>query len=160
SIKVNGERTLPGMAFRAIDVPAAEDPYGVSKAEAEEELFVLGRKTGMEVVVVRPPLVYGRGVGGNFARLLHWVQRGVPLPLGAVNNRRSLVGLDNLVDLLVTCLDHPRAAGEVFLVSDGEDLSTSTLLRRVAGAMGRRAWLLAVPPSLLYAGAKVLGREE
>ena len=160
SIKVNGERTLPGMAFRAIDVPAPEDPYGVSKAEAEEGLLALGRATGMEIVIVRPPLIYGPGVGGNFVRLLRWVQRGVPLPLGAVNNRRSLVGLDNLVDLLVTCLDHPKAAGKVFLVSDGEDLSTTMLLCRVAGAMGRRAWLLAVPPSFLRAGAKVLGREE
>ncbi len=160
SIKVNGEHTAPGVAFTPADAPAPEDPYGVSKAEAEAALFALGRETGMEMVVVRPPLVYGPGVSGNFARLLHWVQRGVPLPLGAVDNRRSLVGLDNLVDLLVTCLTHPAAAGQVFLVSDGEDLSTTDLLRRVAAAMGRRSRLLPLPPALLRVGARAVGRGE
>lgn len=160
SIKVNGERTRPGELFKATDVPAPEDPYGISKAEAETGLFAIGRDTGMDIVVVRPPLVYGPSVKGNFAHLLRWVQRGIPLPLGAVNNGRSLVGLGNLVDLLVKCLDHPKAAGKVFLVSDGEDLSTTVLLRRVATAMGRRALLIPLPPAILRAGAKLFGRHE
>ncbi|WP_081622330.1 NAD-dependent epimerase/dehydratase family protein [Thioalkalivibrio sp. ALRh] len=160
SIKVNGERTSAGSAFSAADAPAPVDPYGVSKAEAEAGLFALGRETGMDIVVVRPPLVYGPGVGGNFARMMQWVARGVPLPLGAVDNRRSLVGLDNLVDLLVTCLDHPAAANRVFLAGDGEDLSTTDLLRRVAAAMDRRARLVPVPPGLLRAGARAVGRGE
>lgn len=160
SIKVNGERTRPGSVFRATDLPAPEDSYGISKAEAETGLFAMGRDTGMEIVVVPPPLVYGPGVKGNFAQLLCWVRRGVPLPLGAVNNRRSLVGLDNLIDLLVKCLDHPQAAGKVFLVSDGEDLSTTALLRRVAEAMGQRSLLLPVPPMMLRLGARVLRRPD
>ncbi|WP_083925125.1 SDR family oxidoreductase [Thioalkalivibrio sp. ALJ15] len=160
SIKVNGEQTASGSVFSASDAPAPVDPYGVSKAEAEAGLFALGRETGMEIVVVRPPLVYGPGVGGNFARMLQWIARGVPLPLGAVDNRRSLVGLDNLVDLLVTCLEHPAAANRVFLAGDGEDLSTTDLLRRVAAAMGRRARLVPVPPVLLRAGARAVGRGE
>ncbi|WP_081622846.1 MULTISPECIES: NAD-dependent epimerase/dehydratase family protein [unclassified Thioalkalivibrio] len=161
SVKVNGEQTAPGSAFSAADAPAPEDPYGVSKAEAEAALFALGRETGMEIVAVRPPLVYGPGAGGNFARMARWVGKGVPLPLGAVTrNRRSLVGLDNLVDLLVTCLEHPAAANRVFLAGDGEDLSTTDLLRRVAAAMDRRARLLPVPPVLLRAGARAVGRGE
>jgi nucleoside-diphosphate-sugar epimerase len=158
SIKVNGERTRPGDVFRETDRPAPEDPYGISKAEAEAGLFAIGRDTGMEIVVVRPPLVYGPGVKGNFAQLLCWVRRGVPLPLGAVNNRRSLVGLDNLIDLLVKCLDHPRAAGKVFLVSDGEDLSTTGLLKKVAAALGQSALLMPVPPAMLRAVARLLRR--
>ncbi|WP_081601231.1 MULTISPECIES: NAD-dependent epimerase/dehydratase family protein [unclassified Thioalkalivibrio] len=160
SIKVNGEQTAPGSVFSVADAPAPVDPYGVSKAEAEAALFALGRETGMEIVAVRPPLVYGPGVGGNFARMMQWVARGVPLPLGAVDNRRSMVGLDNLVDLLVTCLEHPAAANRVFLAGDGEDLSTTDLLRRVAAAMDRRARLLLVPPVLLRAGARAVGRGE
>lgn len=160
SVKVNRERTRPGMPFRVSDVPAPEDAYGASKAEAEERLFALGHETGMEIVVVRPPLVYGPGVGGNFARLLRWVAKGVPLPLGAVDNRRSLVALDNLVDLLVTCLDHPAAANQVFLAGDGEDLSTTELLRRVAVAMGKSPRLLPVPPGLLRTAATAFGRGE
>lgn len=160
SIKVNGESSRPGEAFLATDAPAPEDPYGISKAEAEAALFALEREAGMEVVVVRPPLVYGPGVGGNFKRLLRWTQSGLPLPLGAVDNRRSLVGLDNLVDLLVTCLGHPEAAGSVFLVSDGEDLSTSELLRRIGAAMGRPARLWSIPPLLLQIFASALGRAE
>jgi nucleoside-diphosphate-sugar epimerase len=159
SIKVNGERTPPGRAFRADDAPAPADAYGVSKWEAEQGLFALSRETGMEVVVIRPPLVYGPGAKGNFAALVRWVARGVPLPLGAVrHNRRSLVGLDNLVDLIVTCLDHPGAANEVFLAADGEDLSTADLLRRVGRAMGHPARLLPVPVWVLQAAAASLGK--
>ncbi|SEO80355.1 Nucleoside-diphosphate-sugar epimerase [Aquisalimonas asiatica] len=160
SIKVNGEQTSPGSSFSAADAPAPVDPYGVSKAEAEAALFALGRQTGMEIVVVRPPLVYGPGAGGNFARMVRWVGKGVPLPLGAVNNRRSLVGLNNLVDLLVTCLDHPAAVNQVFLAGDGEDFSTAGLVRRVAAAMGRNPRLLPVPPAILRIVARSLGRGD
>ncbi|WP_019583479.1 NAD-dependent epimerase/dehydratase family protein [Thioalkalivibrio sp. ALE16] len=152
----SGERPL-----RFDDPPAPEDDYAVSKWEAEQGLEDLSRETGMEVVIVRPPLVYGPNAPGNFGKLMEWVARGVPLPLGAVTgNRRSLVGLDNLVDLLVTCLEHPAAANRVFLAGDGEDLSTTDLLRRVAAAMGRRARLVPVPPGLLRAGARAVRRGE
>lgn len=160
SIKVNGERTVPGAPFTAQDDPAPEDAYGISKAEAEAGLFALGRETGMEIVAVRPPLVHGPGVQGNFARMLQWVARGVPLPLGAVDNRRSLVGLDNLVDLLVRCVEHPAAAGQAFLAGDGEDVSTTELLRRVARTMDRRARLVPVPPGVLRTGARLVGKGE
>ncbi|WP_018875687.1 NAD-dependent epimerase/dehydratase family protein [Thioalkalivibrio sp. ALE31] len=147
--------------FRFDDPPAPEDDYAVSKWEAEQGFVELSRETGMEVVVVRPPLVYGPNAPGNFGKLMEWVARGVPLPLGAVTrNRRSLVGLDNLVDLLVTCLEHPAAANRVFLAGDGEDLSTTDLLRRVAAAMDRRARLVPVPAGLLRAGARAVGRGE
>ncbi|WP_019592794.1 MULTISPECIES: SDR family oxidoreductase [unclassified Thioalkalivibrio] len=159
SIGVNGNETA--RPFTESDAPSPQGPYAVSKREAEDGLRVLASETGMEVVVVRPPLVYGPGAPGNFGKLMEWVARGVPLPLGAVTrNRRSLVGLDNLVDLLVTCLEHPAAANRVFLAGDGEDLSTTDLLRRVAVAMGRRARLVPVPPVVLRAGARAVGRGE
>lgn len=161
SIKVNGERTEPGQAYRYDDRPAPQDPYGVSKREAEDGLRVIAAATGLEVVVVRPPLVYGPGVKANFAALMRAVQRGLPLPLGSItDNRRSFVALDNLVDLLVTCIDHPAAANETFLVSDGEDLSTTELLRRLGRAMNRAPQLIPVPTALLYAGAALLGRRD
>ncbi|WP_267285490.1 UDP-glucose 4-epimerase family protein [Zeimonas arvi] len=158
SIKVNGEGTREGVPFGADDPPAPVDPYGVSKREAEDALFDIGRSTGMEVVVVRPPLVYGPGVKANFEAMMRWLMRGVPLPLGAIRNRRTLVGLDNLVDLIATCLEHPAAAGEIFLAGDGEDLSTTDLLRRLAAALGARARLIPVPATLLEAAAALLGK--
>ena len=158
TIKVNGDVTMPGRPFRADDVPVPLDPYAVSKLEAEQSLRELEAQTGMEVVIVRPPLVYGPGVGANFASMMRWVARGVPLPLGAINNSRSLVALGNLVDLLVTCLKHPAAAGQTFLVSDGEDVSTSELLSRTAQAMDRKVMLLPIPTFLLEAGAALLGK--
>ncbi|WP_040394211.1 UDP-glucose 4-epimerase family protein [Aromatoleum toluclasticum] len=159
SIKVNGEETAPGRPFTADDEPAPLDPYGMSKAEAESGLRVLATETGMEVVIIRPPLVYGPGVKANFLSMMRWLRRGVPLPLGAVeHNRRSMVALDNLVDLIVTCLDHPAAANRTFLVSDGIDLATSELLRRLAAAMGVPARLLPVPVWALHVGAKLAGR--
>ncbi|WP_153115847.1 UDP-glucose 4-epimerase family protein [Rhodocyclus tenuis] len=160
SVKVNGEHTLPGCAFSAADAPVAIDPYGISKQEAERGLRALAAESGMEVVIIRPPLVYGPGVKANFLSMMHWLKRGVPLPLGAIDNRRSLVGIDNLVDLIVTCIDHPAAANQTFMVSDGEDLSTSDLLRRLSAALGRPARLLPVPPWLLRAGAALLGKPE
>lgn len=161
SIKVNGEQTESGRLFHANDLPAPEDAYGLSKWEAEQGLLELARETGMEVVIIRPPLVYGPGVKGNFATLLRWMAKGVPLPLGAVRqNRRSLVGLDNLVDLIVTCLDHPAAANQVFLASDGEDLSTTELLERIGRAMGKPTRLLPVPVWTLQAGATLLGKRD
>ena len=158
SIKVNGEATLLGRPFTADAVPAPLDSYGISKLEAEQGLRELEAKTDMEIVIVRPTLVYGPGVKANFASMMRWVARGVPLPLGAIHNARSMVTLDNLVDLLVICLKHPAAAGQTFLVSDGEDVSTSELLRRTAQAMGRKAFLLPIPSFMLETGAALLGK--
>lgn len=159
SIKVNGESTLLGKPFLAGDVPAPEDPYGVSKLEAEQGLMRLADEAGMELVIIRPPLVYGPGVKANFLSMMRWLHKGVPLPFGAIHNRRSLVALDNLVDLIVTCIEHHAAANQAFLVSDGEDLSTSELLRRMGAVLGRPARLLPVPSWLLQAGAAALGKQ-
>jgi nucleoside-diphosphate-sugar epimerase len=160
SVKVNGEATQLGSAFAADDAPAPLDAYGVSKMEAEQGLRDLAARTGMEVVIIRPPLVYGPGVKANFAAMMRWLQRGVPLPLGAVHNQRSLVALDNLVDLIVTCLMHPAAANQTFLVSDGEDVSTTELLRRMGRAMGHPARLVPVPAGLLKLAATMLGKRD
>lgn len=161
SIKVNGESTAADHPFTATDTPAPHDPYGISKMEAEQGLRQVATDTGMEVVIVRPPLVYGPGVKANFASLMRAVQQGIPLPLASVTlNRRSFVALDNLVDLLITCIDHPAAANQTFLVSDGEDLSTADLLRRLGQAMDKPARLFPVPPSLLQLGASMLGKGE
>lgn len=160
SIKVNGESTPPGRPFTADDEPAPVDLYALSKYEAEEELKSLGSRTGMEVVIIRPPLVYGPGVKANFLSMMRWVHRGVPLPLGAIDNRRSLVAIDNLVDLLITCLDHPAAARNTFLVSDGKDVSISQLLRMLAEAFGKSARFLPLPLWLLSLVATSLGKRE
>ncbi len=165
SIKVNGESTdaLP-RPFGApddegvVDVPAPEDPYGVSKWEAEQALWAVSAQTGLEVVVVRPPLVYGPGVKGNLLRLLRWVASGVPLPMGAVHNQRSLLGLSNLVDLLLRCSEHPAAAGQTFLASDGQDLSTRQLIGLMAEGVNRPARLLPVPVALLQVGGSLIGK--
>lgn len=161
SVKVNGESTMQGAAFAADDVPAPQDAYGISKWEAEQGLRQIATETGMAVVIIRPPLVYGPGVKANFAAMMRCLTRGVPLPLGAVtHNRRSLGALDNLVDLIVTCLTHPAAANQTFLVSDGEDLSTADLLRRLGLAMKRPARLFPVPMGLLKLGTSLVGRPE
>jgi nucleoside-diphosphate-sugar epimerase len=144
--------------FQANDIPNPQDPYAVSKYEAEQGLLEIAGKSDMEVVIIRPPLVYGPGVKANFLTMMRWLQKGIPLPLGAIHNQRSLVALDNLVDLMITCLDHPAAANQVFLAGDGEDLSTSELLRRLGLAMGKPARLLPVPVPLLQTGASLLGR--
>lgn len=158
SIKVNGEGTPIDRPYTSADAPEPADPYGVSKLEAEEGLREIARRMGLEVVVIRPVLVYGPGVGANFRSMLAWLRRGVPLPFGAVRNRRSLVALDNLVDLVVRCLTHPAAANETFLVSDGDDLSTPELLRRAAASMGTSARLMPVPSWLLTKLARLAGR--
>lgn len=158
SIKVNGESTAPGKPYSAESQPAPVDPYGISKLEAELALRALAAETGLEVVIIRPPLVYGPGVKANFRSMMRWLSKGIPLPLGAIHNRRSLVALDNLVDLITTCVEHPAAANQIFLVSDGEDLSTSQLLRRMGGALGRPVRLLPVPAWLLETGATLLGK--
>lgn len=159
SVKVHGESSLPGSPFRAGDAYAPADAYAISKMEAEQALRALAAESGMELVIIRPPLVYGPGVGANFKAMMDWLGRGVPLPLASIHNRRSLVALDNLVDLVLLCIEHPAAVGKALLVSDGEDLSTPELLRRLGLAMGRPARLLPVPPRWLEAGASLLGRE-
>lgn len=160
SVKVNGEATHHGQAFSATDVPAPEDPYGLSKLEAEQGLRQIAVQSGLELVIIRPPLIYGPGVKANFERMMRWVARGLPLPFGAVTeNRRSLVALDNLVDLVCVCLTHPAALGQTFMVSDGNDLSTAGMLQHLGAAMGRRANLFPFPPFLLELGAAMVGRQ-
>lgn len=159
SIKVNGERTGPGRPFRPEDVPAPEDPYGQSKWEAEQALHALAAEGDMEVVVIRPPLVYGSGARGNFGAMLGWLRHGRPLPLGrATANRRSLLGIDNLTDFVALSLTHPAAANRTFLVSDGEDVSTRGLIECLAAGLGVRARLLPFPLALLRVGLGLLGK--
>jgi UDP-glucose 4-epimerase len=161
SIKVNGEATVPGLPYRATDRPAPTDPYGISKLEAEEALQAFATTGAIELVIIRPPLVYGPGVKANFLSMARWIARGVPLPFGGVNaNRRSFVALENLVDLILTCLQHPSAVDQVFLVSDGEDLSTAELLRRTAIALDVPSRLIPVPAALLALGARAIARQE
>ena len=156
SIKVNGEgREAP---YRETDVPAPEDAYAISKWEAEQGLQRIAADTGMEVVILRPPLVYGPGVKANFLRLLRTVKRGWPLPLGAIRNQRSLLFLGNFVDAIRLCVEHPAAAGQTFLLDDGQAVSTPELIRAVACAMGRPSRLLAVPVWLLRFAGTLLGK--
>jgi nucleoside-diphosphate-sugar epimerase len=160
SVKVNGECTSLGQAYTEADVPNPQDPYGQSKHEAEQGLRLLSAETGMGVVIIRPPLVYGPSVKANFAALMRAVQRGWPLPLGMVHNQRSLVALDNLVDFIVTCITHPKAVNQTFLVSDGQDLSTTELVSGMAQAAGVPARLLPLPVWALQAGASLLGKRD
>ena len=160
SVKVNGESTQPERAFTAADAPNPQDAYGQSKHEAEQGLRQLSVGTGMEVVIIPPPLVYCPFVNANFAALMRALQRGWPLPLGAVHNQRSLVALDNLVDFIVYCITHPQAANQIFLVSDGQDLSTTELVPGMAQAAGVPARLLPVPVWALQAGATLLGKGD
>jgi len=160
SIKASGEETVLGVPYVADAQASPIDPYGVSKLEAEQGLLALAAEMGMEVVIIRPVLVYGPGVKANFLNMMLWLHRGLPLPFGAIHNKRSLVALDNLVDLLVTCIDHPAAANQIFLVSDGEDLSTTELLRRMGAALGKPARLVPVPSWLFEHGAAIFGRQD
>lgn len=158
SVKVNGEQTQPGRPFTEEDTVNPEDAYGQSKLEAEQGLFLIAKHTGMEVVIIRPPLVYGEGVKANFASMMRAVKRGVPLPLGAIQNQRSFVYVRNLVSFIRVCMDHPKASNQVFLVSDGCDLSTTELLRRCAQALGVRSRLLPVPQGWLTFCAVLVGK--
>lgn len=159
SIKVNGDISPPG-GFRPEDPPECKDPYGHSKWQAEQALLKIGQQTGMEISIVRPPLVYGPGVKGNFANLLWLISRNIPLPFGLVRNRRSLVGIQNLVDFLIRAASQPSAAGRCLFVKDGEDLSTPELVSRLGHALNKRPILLPVPVGCLRAGAKVVGASD
>lgn len=159
SIGVNGAETFQH-AFTPQDQVSPNSPYAISKCEAELALQALMTESHMEVVIVRPPLVYGPGAPGNFGSLMRWLRRGVPLPLGAIYNKRSLVALDNLIDLLLICLTHTAAAGQIFLVSDGEDVSTTELLRRMCKAMSRSVRLIPIPTSFLKLAAAAVGKED
>lgn len=160
SIKVNGEETQLGQPFQADIAPAPSDAYGISKYEAECGLFKLAKQTGLEVVVIRPVLVYGPDVKANFRSMLKWVNRGVPLPLGAIVNKRSLVSLDNLVDFVIVCIHHLKAANQVFLVSDGEDLSTSEILEKITIALGKKNKLIPVPVLWIKLVCFLLGKKN
>ena len=159
SVKVNGESTTPGQAFKADDTPSPQDAYGRSKYEAEQGLLRLAACCDMEVVIIRPPLIFGPGVKANFLSMMRWVRRGVPLPFGAIHNQRSMVYLDNLVDLVLRCISHPAAANQIFLVSDPEPISTTLLLTMIANVMGLQPRLIPVPILLLQFAAGAIGMQ-
>lgn len=158
SLKVNGEQTEPGMPFTEEDVSFSDDPYASSKYEAEVGLRKLAADTGMEVVIIRPPLVYGPGVKGNFLSLMRLVSMGLPLPFGKFDNRRSMISLVNMVHFIITCLHHPEAGNQTFLISDGEDLSVTQLLKKIASAMGRPSRLIPIPSFLLKMALSIVGK--
>lgn len=158
SVKAVGEHSPPGGTIDEETVPQPVDPYGMSKFEAEQALHCVAAETGLEVVVVRPPLVYGPGVGANFRALVRAVAAGWPLPLGCVHNRRSLVAVGNLADALRCCVEHPAAAGRTYFVTDGDDAGTAELCRRIGRALGRPARLLPVPVALLRLAGYLTGR--
>jgi nucleoside-diphosphate-sugar epimerase len=160
SIKVNGEHTDLGKPFTEADPANPEDAYGLSKYEAEQGLLLIAQQTGMEIVIIRPPLIYGPGVKANFASMLLFVKRGIPLPFGIINNKRSFVYLGNLISLIIRCIDHPEAANQVFLVSDGHDLSMTQLLTKCAKALGVKARLLPIPQKLIEFSAALLGKQD
>lgn len=161
SIKVNGESTTNNRLFNAMDSPNPEDPYGLSKAEAEKMLFALAKETGLEVVIIRPPLVYGEGVKANFASLMRLVGKGLPLPFGAINrNRRSLVSVYNLVDLIKVCMEHPRAADQIFLVSDDRDISTAAMIAMMAKVQDKPNLSIPIPCWCFKMVGKLLSKED
>jgi len=160
SIKVNGEGTQLNEQYHYNDQALPEDAYGQSKSEAEIGLRKIAQETGMEVVIIRPPLVYGPGVKANFAAMMNVAAKNLPLPLGAIHNKRNLVALENLVDLIVTCIDHPKAANETFLVSDDQDVSTTELLNKMTVAAGKKPWLIPVPMKLIQLAATILGKKS
>lgn len=158
SVKVNGEETHGQHNYTEQDTPVPQDPYGISKWEAEQALQHIAQDTGLEVVIVRPPLVYGPGVKGNFLSLLNAVNKEIPMPLAGMHNARSLVYISNLVSALMTCAAHPKAAGQTYLVRDCEDVSTTLLVKKIALALGCKNRSFYFPPSLLRTAAAVLGR--
>ncbi|PDT38689.1 NAD-dependent dehydratase [Rhizobium sp. M10] len=157
TIKVNGEEN--DRPFRHDDTPQPIDPYGISKLESEIGLREIAARTGMEIVIIRPPLVYGPGARGNFALLVGLVRKRIPLPFASLKNRRTLVAVQNLVDLIITCAAHPAAGGEIFLAGDGEDLSTPELIRGIAAGLGVKPMLVPFPSALLHMAAKAVGKE-
>lgn len=158
SVKVNGESTQPGQPFQPTISTLPDDPYGLSKYEAEQGLLQLAQETGLEVVIIRPPLVYGPGVKANFRAMMRWVNQGIPLPLAAINNQRSLVFVDNLADLILLSLRHPQAAGRVWMVSDNHDVSTAELLTDIAAALGVKCRSWSLPPAILKTVARLSGK--
>ena len=158
SIKVLGEQSAPGKAFKSGDSFNPQDPYSISKMEAEVGLKLIGEAHGMEVVIIRPPLVYGQGVKGNFASLLRLARSPIPMPFGSIQNKRSLVSVENLVDLIVICLNHANAKNQTFLVSDDDDMSTPTLFSRLAGAGGYKAYIFSFPLILLSISLRGFGK--
>jgi nucleoside-diphosphate-sugar epimerase len=160
SIKVNGEQSHPDQPFRFDDPRKPRDPYGISKARAEEGLLKIAAETKLEVTIIRPPLVYGPDVKANFAALLRLASKNLPLPLGSVYNKRSFIALDNLVSLIVTCVDHPKAANQIFLVSDDDDISTAKLFTIMVEAFGKEARLFSISPFLLRGIARLIGKED
>ncbi len=160
SIKVSGELTLPGQALTTIDQNIPVDPYGLSKYEAEIGLKLIAEHTGLEVVVIRPPLVYGPGVKANFLKMMQWVEKGIPLPLGNIQNQRSMLGLDNLMHFIELCLTHANAPGQIFLVSDDHDISTTELLKEIASAMHRPSRLLSMPQYFIEKMLILLGQRH
>ena len=151
--------TTIGKPFKPTDNTIPTDPYGLSKYEAEQGLLSIADETGMEVVIIRPPLIYGPGVKANFASMMKWVSKGIPSPLGAIENQRSLIALENLTDFIIHSIDHPKAANEVFLISDDEDVSTTELLRKVAKAFGKQTTLLPIPVNLMTFFARLFGKK-
>jgi len=160
SVKVHGEQTTYSKSFKYNDIPKPEDAYGISKYEAEKALKEFSNQTEMQIVIIRAPLVYGEGVKGNFLRLLDLSNKGIPLPLANINNKRSLVGIDNLIDLIKCCINHPRATGETFLVSDKENISTTELITKIKIAMGKSLRLFPVPEILLKLSARLIGKSS
>lgn len=160
SIKVNGEENHLGRPFTSGDTPNPKDPYGVSKLESELALHHVCSESSMELTVIRPPLVYDPCVRANFLRLINAVYKGVPLPLASINNRRSLIGLSNFVDIIIKCLDHPNVAGKTYLVCDGEDLSSPELIKRIARALNCSSKLIPFPPTMLKLSGRLLGKSR
>ena len=158
SVKVNGEETIASKSFKYDDIPQPKDSYGISKWEAEQVLLEISKKTGLELVIIRVPLIYGARVKGNFLRLLDLVYKQIPLPLFNINNSRSFIGLDNLVDLIIHCIDHPKATGKTFLVSDGEDISTPDLIIKLSKIMGRSTRLFSFPISIFKLMSYLIGK--
>jgi nucleoside-diphosphate-sugar epimerase len=158
SIKVNGEGKA--VAYTAEDRPAPVDPYGISKLEAEQELLSIAGTTGLEVVILRPPLVYGPGVKANFLQLIKLIDRGIPLPLARVKNQRSFIYLENLVDAFIVCIIHPEAAGKTFLLSDGIEISTPELIQKVSVALGKPSRLFPCPPDFLRLLGRIIGKNR
>ena len=158
TIKVLGEQTAPGQAFKSGDSFNPQDPYSISKVEAEVGLKLIGEAHGMEIVIIRPPLVFGQGVKGNFTSLLKLTRLPIPLPFGSIQNKRSLVSVENLIDLIVVCLTHPKAKNQTFLVSDDDDMNTSELISRLAEAGGYKAYIFGFPLTMLYVSLRLLGK--